>query len=167
MAIAPGDRLPQVTFFVTTPDGLDARTTEQVFAGRRVVLVGVPGAFTPTCDRNHLPGFVREAAAIKSKGIDAIAVTAVNDAFVLKAWGASVDPEGRIEFLSDGSAEFARAIGLSMDGSARGFGTRSQRYSMIVEDGTLVWLAVEESPGTVDLSGAEALLARLDAVPPR
>lgn len=162
MAIQPGDRLPQVDFFVTTPDGLDTRSTSDVFDGRRVVLVGVPGAFTPTCDRNHLPGFVRHAAAILAKGVDAIAVTAVNDAFVLKAWAASADPEGRITFLGDGNAEFARAIGLEMDGSARGFGTRSQRYSMVVEDGVVAALSVEETPRQAEASGAEALLATLD-----
>ena len=103
MAIQPGDTLPQATFFVTTPEGLDTRSTDDVFKGRRVVLVGVPGAFTPTCDRNHLPGFVAHAAAIKSKGIDAIVVTAVNDAFVLKAWAAASDAEGRIDSWATGT----------------------------------------------------------------
>ena len=162
MAIQIGDRLPQATFYVTTPDGMDARTSDDVFKGRKVVLVAVPGAFTPTCDRNHLPGFVKHAQAIKAKGIDAIAVTSVNDAFVLKAWAKASDPEGRIEFLSDGNADFAKAIGLSMDGSGRGFGTRSQRYAMIVDDGVVRALAVEDSPGNADVSGADALLARLD-----
>ena len=118
MAVQPGDRLPQATFFVATPDGIEPRSTDDVFKGRRLVLVGVPGAFTPTCDRDHVPGFVKQAEAIKAKGIDAIAVTAVNDAFVLKAWAAAADPEGRVTFLSDGNAEFARAIGLDLDGSA-------------------------------------------------
>jgi peroxiredoxin len=162
MTIQPGDRLPQATFFVSTSEGLDTRSTDDVFKGRRVVLVGVPGAFTPTCDRNHLPGFVARAAAIKAKGIDAIAVTAVNDAFVLKAWAASTAAEGIIEFLGDGNGDFVRAIGLAMDGSAKGFGLRSQRYSMIVDDGVVTALAVEEAPGRADLSGAEALLASLD-----
>ena len=166
MAIQPGDTLPRATFFVTTPEGLDTRSTDDVFKGRRVVLVGVPGAFTPTCDRNHLPGFVAHAAAIKSKGIDAIVVTAVNDAFVLQAWAAASDAEGRIEFLGDGNADFARAIGLAMDGSARGFGPRSQRYSMIVEDAVVRALSVEETPGRADLSGAEALLSSLDQASP-
>ncbi len=161
MAIQIGDRLPQSTFFVATADGLDSRSSDDVFKGRRVVLVGVPGAFTPTCDRNHLPGFVAQAAAIKAKGVDAIAVTAVNDAFVLKAWAAAADPEGRLEFLGDGNGDFARAIGLEMDGSARGFGTRSQRYCMTVDDGVVTALSVEETPGRADLSGADALLARL------
>ena len=161
MAIQPGDRLPQVDFFVTTPDGLETRSTADVFDGRRVVLVGVPGAFTPTCDRNHLPGFVEHADAILAKGIDAIAVTAVNDAFVLKAWAAKADPGGRVTFLGDGNATFARALGLEMDGSARGFGVRSQRYAMVVDDGVVTTLSLEEVPRTVQATGAEALLASL------
>ena len=163
MAIQPGDRLPQVDFFVTTPDGLETRSTADVFDGRRVVLVGVPGAFTPTCDRNHLPGFVDQADAILAKGIDAIAVTAVNDAFVLAAWAAKADPQGRITFLADGNGSFARATGLDVDASARGFGLRSQRYAMIVEDGVVTSLSVEENRGQVGVSGAEAVLAALAA----
>ena len=162
MAIQPGDRLPQVDFFVTTPDGLDTRSTADVFGGRRVVLVGVPGAFTPTCDRNHLPGFVEHADAILAKGIDAIAVTAVNDAFVLQAWAAKADPAGRITFLGDGNGTFARALGLEMDGSARGFGVRSQRYAMVVDDGVVTTLSLEEVPRAVQATGAEALLASLE-----
>lgn len=164
MAIQPGDRLPAATFFVATPDGLDTRSTDDVFAGRRVVLVGVPGAFTPTCDGSHLPGFVAQAPAIFARGVDAIAITAVNDAFVLRAWAASADPEGRLTFLADGNADFARATGLDMDGSARGFGTRSRRYAMIVEDGVVAALSLEELGRNVDVSGAEAVLAKLDAL---
>ncbi len=164
MPIQPGDPLPEVDFFVTTADGLDTRSTGAIFAGRRVVLVGVPGAFTPTCDRNHLPGFVEKADEILARGVDAIAVTAVNDAFVLRAWAASADPEGRITFLADGNGTFARAIGLEMDGTARGFGTRSQRYAMVVTDGVVEHLAVEETPRQALASGADALLTIL-AVP--
>ena len=163
MAIQPGERLPDVEFFVTTPDGLDTLSSEAVFKGRRVVLVGVPGAFTPTCDRNHLPGFVAEADAVLASGIDAIAVTAVNDAFVLRAWAASADPEGRITFLGDGNGAFARAIGLTLDGSARGFGIRSKRYAMVVADGVVESIAVEDAPGQADVSGVGAVLARLGA----
>lgn len=162
MAIQPGDRLPSVDFFVVTPDGLEMRLTDDVFGGRRVVLVGVPGAFTPTCDLNHLPGFVRYADAILARRVDAIAVTAVNDAFVLDAWAASADPERRLTFLADGNGAFARAIGLEMDGSARGFGLRSKRYAMVVEDGIVATLEVEEVAREVDLSGSEAVLAALD-----
>ena len=147
MAIQPGDRLPEAEFFVKTPDGLDTRSTADVFGGRRVVLVGVPGAFTPTCDRNHLPGFVEHAQAILARGVDAIAVTAVNDAFVLAAWAAKADPEGRITFLGDGNGSFARATGLDVDASARGFGLRSQRYAMIVDDGVVTSLSIEENRG--------------------
>ena len=162
MAIQPGDRLP-AAFFIATPDGLETRSTDDVFAGRRVVLVGVPGAFTPTCDGSHLPGFVAQAPAILAKGVDAIAVTAVNDAFVLKAWAASADPEGRLAFLADGNADFARAVGLDMDGMARGFGTHSRRYATIVEDGIVAALSLEDEARNVDVSGAEVILAKLDA----
>ncbi len=164
MAIQIGDRLPQAEFFVATPDGLDTRSTEDLFQGRRVVLVGVPGAFTPTCDLNHLPGYVAQADAIFARGIDEIAVTAVNDAFVLRAWAASADPGGRITFLGDGNGTFARAIGLEMDGSARGFGLRSQRYAMIVDDGVVTSLSVEEVARDATKSGADALLATLDTL---
>lgn len=163
MPIQPGERLPPVDFFVTTPDGLDTRSTAAVFEGRRVVLVGVPGAFTPTCDRNHLPGFVAQAEAILARGIDAIAVTAVNDAFVMRAWAAATDPLGRITFLGDGNGTFARAIGLDVDASAGGLGVRSQRYAMIVADGVVESLSVEESTREVAVSGVEGVLARLPA----
>ena len=161
MAIEIGQTLPNNTFFVAGPDGLEPRTTQEVFGGRRVVLCAVPGAFTPTCDKNHLPGYLRHAAEIKAKGVDAIAVTAVNDGFVMKAWAAASDAQGAIEFLSDGNADFARAVGLSFDGSARGLGLRSQRYSMLVENGVVKSLAVEDVPGKADISGAAAMLASL------
>lgn len=128
-----------------------------MFKGRRVVLVGVPGAFTPSCHRNHLPGFVAKRDEILARGVDAIAVTAVNDIFVLNAWQQQSGAEG-IEFLADGNAEFAKAIGLEMDGSGFGLGPRSQRYSMLVEDGVVRLLNVEDSPSKAEASGAEALL---------
>ena len=161
MAIKIGDQLPQATFRVTTAEGPAARTTDDLFKGRKVVLVAVPGAFTPTCDRNHLPGYVQRADEIKAAGIDAILVTAVNDVFVLKAWGASAGADGKVEFLSDGNADFAKAIGLSFDGSGFGLGTRSQRYSMIVEDGVVKSLNVEDAPSKADVSSAENLLKEL------
>lgn len=157
MTIQVGDHLPQVTFRVGGPDGPQARTTDDVFKGRRVVLVGVPGAFTPSCHRNHLPGFVAKRDEILARGVDAIAVTAVNDIFVLNAWQQQSGAEG-IEFLADGNAEFAKAIGLEMDGSGFGLGPRSQRYSMLVEDGVVRLLNVEDSPSKAEASGAEALL---------
>lgn len=162
MTIQVGDHLPQATFRVMTADGPAAKTTDDLFKGRKVVLFAVPGAFTPTCHRNHLPGFVARGAEIKAKGIDAILVTAVNDIFVMDAWAKASDASGSIEFLSDGNGDFAKAIGLSMDGSGFGLGIRSQRYSMLVEDGVVQALNVEEAAGKAELSGAEAMLAQLD-----
>lgn len=159
--IKVGDPLPQSTFRVMTADGPAARTTDEIFKGRKVVLFAVPGAFTPTCHKNHLPGFLDHAAAIRAKGIDAIAVTGVNDVFVMEAWAKDTGGTGVIEFLSDGNADFAKAIGLSLDGSGFGLGTRSQRYAMVVDDGVVRSLAVEDGPGKADLSGAEALLKTL------
>jgi peroxiredoxin len=159
MTIKIGDSLPQATFRVMTPDGPAARTTDDLFRGRKVVLVAVPGAFTPTCDRNHLPGYVQRADEIKAAaGIDAIFVTAVNDVFVLKAWAQSAGADGKVEMLSDGNGDFAKAIGLSFDGSGFGLGTRSQRYSMVVEDGVVKSLNVEDVPSKADVSSAENLL---------
>ena len=161
MTIEVGEKLPQATFRVMTADGPAAKTTEELFKGRKIVLFAVPGAFTPTCHKNHLPGFVAKADEIKAKGVDAIMVTSTNDVFVMDAWSKASGAAGIIEFLSDGNADFAKEIGLSMDGSGFGLGTRSQRYSMIVEDGVVTALNVEEAPGKADASGAEALLAQL------
>lgn len=161
MTIKVGDHLPQVTFRVMTAEGPAAKSTDDLFAGRRVVMFAVPGAFTPTCHRNHMPGFVAEADAIRAKGIDAIYVTAVNDVFVMDAWLKATGAEGKIEALSDGNGDFATAIGLSMDGSGFGLGTRSQRYSMVVNDGAIEQLNVEEVSGKANVSTAENLLANL------
>ena len=161
MTIAGGDRLPQATFRVMTADGPAPRTTDEVFAGRKVVLFAVPGAFTPTCHKNHLPGFLEKADQIKARGVDAIAVTGVNDVFVMNAWAKSTGAEDKIEFLADGSGEFAKAIGLSMDGTGFGLGMRSQRYSMVVDDGVVTALNVEDAPGKADVSGADNLLKQL------
>jgi peroxiredoxin len=158
MPIKVGDRLPNATFRVMTPDGPKPKTTDEVFKGKKVVLFAVPGAFTPTCSKNHLPGFVSNADTIKGKGVDAIAVTSTNDAFVQNAWKQATDPEGKIDFLSDGNADFAKALGLDLDASAMGLGTRSKRYSMIVEDGVVKSLNIEDAPGKADISGAENLL---------
>ena len=163
MTIKIGDHLPQATFRVMTPEGPAARSTDDLFRGRKVVLVAVPGAFTPTCDRNHLPGYVQRADEIKATGIDAILVTAVNDVFVLKAWAQSAGSDGKVEMLSDGNGDFAKALGLSFDGSGFGLGTRSQRYSMIVEDGVVKSLNVEDAPSKAEVSGAENLLNQLGA----
>ena len=160
MTIKVGDTLPSTTFRVMTADGPKPKTTDEVFKGKKVVLFAVPGAFTPTCTKNHLPGFVANAAAIKAKGIDAIAVTAVNDPFVMGAWKAAAGSDD-IEFLADGSADFAKAIGLELDASGGGLGIRSKRYCMVVDDGVVKSLAVEDAPGKADASGADALLKSL------
>ncbi|GGC62949.1 peroxiredoxin [Chelatococcus reniformis] len=161
MTIKVGDHLPQATFRVMTAEGPAAKTTDDIFAGRKVVLFAVPGAFTPTCHRNHLPGFVTQADAIKAKGVDAVYVTAVNDVFVMDAWLKASGAEGKVEFLADGNGDFAKATGLVMDGSGFGLGTRSQRYAMVVSDGTVEALNLEEAPGKADLSSAENLLKSL------
>jgi glutaredoxin/glutathione-dependent peroxiredoxin len=161
MTIKVGDRLPSATFTVMTADGPKPKTTDEIFKGKKVVLFAVPGAFTPTCHKNHLPGFLQNADAIKSKGIQSIAVTGVNDVFVMEAWKKSTDPGNKIEFLADGSGDFAKAIDLTVDLIARGLGVRSQRYSMLVEDGVVKKLNVEDSPGKADISGADNLLKQL------
>ena len=160
MPIQVGERLPQVTFRVMTADGPVAKTTDDLFKGRKVVLVAVPGAFTPTCHRNHLPGYVQKKDEILAKGVDAILVTSVNDVFVLEAWGKSSGAEG-IDFISDGNADFAKAIGLSMDGAGFGLGTRSQRYSMVVDDGVVQALNVEDAPSKAQHSGADNIMKDL------
>ncbi|GGH11988.1 peroxiredoxin [Alsobacter metallidurans] len=161
MSIAVGDTLPQATFRVMTENGPAAKTTEEIFSGRKVVLFAVPGAFTPTCHKNHLPGFIEKADEILAKGVDAIAVTGVNDVFVMDAWAKSTGGSGKIEFLSDGNGDFAKALGLALDGTGFGLGTRSQRYSMIVDDGVVRAVNVEDSPSKADVSGAENLLKQL------
>src|SRR5215212_12117276 len=157
MTIQVGDRLPQATFRVMTSDGPAPRTTDDVFKDRKVVLVAVPGAFTPTCHRNHLPGYVQKAQEIRAKGVDAIAVTSVNDVFVMDAWAKASGAED-IEFLADGNGDFAKALGLAMDGTGFGLGVRSKRYAMVVDDGVVQALNVEDTPSKADVSGAENLL---------
>jgi peroxiredoxin len=162
MPIKVGDKLPNATFRIMTSEGPKAHTTDEIFKGKKIVLFAVPGAFTPTCHKNHLPGFMKNAAAIKAKGVDQIAVTSVNDAFVMDAWKRESGAEGQIDlFLADGNAEFARAIGLDSDDSERGRGIRSQRYSMVVEDGVLKSINVEETAGKAEISGAENLMKQL------
>ncbi|GGE34712.1 peroxiredoxin [Agaricicola taiwanensis] len=161
MTIKIGDRLPDATFTVMTADGPAPKTTNDIFSGRKVVLFAVPGAFTPTCHRNHMPGFVNNADAIKAKGVDAIAVTAVNDVFVMNAWAEACGGKGSIEFLADGSGAFAKALGLSMDLSERGLGLRSKRYAMVVEDGAVTHLGLDETPGKVESASAEQVLSAL------
>ncbi|HEX2727535.1 MAG TPA: peroxiredoxin [Beijerinckiaceae bacterium] len=162
MTIKVGDRLPKSSFRTMGADGKPAeKTTDDVFKGRKVVLFAVPGAFTPTCHRNHMPGYVAKADEIKAKGVDAIVVTAVNDVFVMDAWTKASGCDGKVEFIADGNGDFAKAIGLSLDASGNGLGTRSKRYSMIVDDGVVKSLNIEEAPGKAEVSGADNLLKSL------
>jgi glutaredoxin/glutathione-dependent peroxiredoxin len=161
MTIKVGDPLPDATLRLITGDGPRPVTTAEFFKGKKIVLFGLPGAFTPTCHKNHLPGFVANEAAIKDKGVDLIAMTSVNDPHVLTAWAKASGSEGKITFLSDGNADFAKAAGLDFDASAGGLGIRSKRYSMLVEDGIVRKLNIEDSPGKADVSSAEHLLAQL------
>ncbi len=161
MPIKVGDRLPEAKFRVMGPNGPAAKTTDEVFKGKKVVLFAVPGAFTPTCSNNHLPGFLRNADAIKAKGVDTIAVTGVNDVFVFDAWKKATGAGGKIEFLADGNGEFAKALDLALDGSAAGLGIRSKRYAMLVEDGVVTKLNIEDAPGKAENSGAENLLKQM------
>ena len=157
MTIKVGERLPEAKFRVMTAEGPAWKSTDEVFKGKKVVLFAVPGAFTPTCSNNHLPGFVKNAAAIKAKGIDTIAVTGVNDVFVMDAWKKASGGDA-IEFLADGSGNWAKALGLTADLTERGLGVRSQRYAMVVDDGVVKTLNVEDAPGKAEISGADNLL---------
>lgn len=161
MVIAVGSRLPEVSFKVMTPSGPGSKTTSEVFNGKRAVLFAIPGAFTPTCHNNHLPGFLESLDAFKAKGVDLVACTAVNDAFVLDAWAKATGSAGKIEFLADGSGDFAKAIGLDLDAGGIGLGLRSKRYAMLVEDGVVKVLHVEEVASKAEQSSAMALLAAL------
>ena len=157
--IEQGQSLPEASLSELTADGMVNHSTSELFADKKVVLFAVPGAFTPTCSEAHLPGYVVNADAIKAKGVDSIICLSVNDAFVMGAWGDSANAEA-LEMVGDGNGDFTQALGLEMDGSGFGLGTRSQRYAMIVEDGTVTKLAVED-PGQLDVSAAEAILAAL------
>jgi len=158
MTIRIGDKLPAAEFISFTNDGQVKLSTDQVFAGKTVVLFAVPGAFTPTCSANHLPGFLEQVEAIKAKGVDTIACTAVNDHHVMKAWSKHSGADGKILMLADGHGHFAKAIGLDAD--MAGMGLRSRRYSMIVENGVVKHLNVEEKSG-VNVSGANTILTQL------
>lgn len=159
MTISKGDRIPDATLVKATENGPEKVQAREYFAGKKVALFSVPGAFTPTCSAKHLPGFVEKAADLKAKGVDEIVATAVNDAFVLGAWNkASGSPD--ITMLADGNGEFAEAVGLTMDGSGFGMGKRGQRYSMIIDDGVVTELNVE-APGDFKVSSAEHMLGQL------
>jgi len=161
MTIAPGEKLPDATLKTMTDDGAANVSTGDFFAGKKVVLFGVPGAFTPTCSMNHLPGFLENHDAILAKGADAIAVVSVNDVFVMNAWSKSAGNDGKITFLADGSADFAKAVGLDNDLSKAGMGTRYKRFSMIVDDGVVKTLNIEETPGKAEISGAARILEQI------
>jgi len=158
--ISSGELLPEAQFTSHNADGQIKLTVDQIFADKKVVLFGVPGAFTPTCSMNHLPGFLEHFDAIKSKGVDTIACTSVNDGHVMKAWAKASGGDGKIIFLADGNGTFAKACGLEIDLNVSGMGVRSRRYSMIVENGVVKALNVEVKSG-VNVSGAETILAQL------
>lgn len=154
MSIQVGDRLPEATFTTMTAEGPKPLTTAEVFGGRKVVLFSVPGAFTPTCSKMHLPGYVNQADDLKAKGVATIACLAVNDVFVMDAWAKSQNADGKVLMLADGNAAFTKAIGLELDASKFGMGTRSQRFSLIAEDGVVTSLNVE-APGKFEVSSCE------------
>lgn len=161
MTIKIGDRLPSATLRQVTPQGPKEVTTDDFFRGRKVVLFAVPGAFTPACSQRHLPGYVDKAADIRAKGVDEVACVAVNDPAVLGAWGKNQKTTDKVTMLADGSGDFARALGLELDLGKAGLGTRSKRYSMLVENGVVRSLSVEDQPGQVDVSSAESMLKAL------
>jgi peroxiredoxin len=161
MPIKVGDRLPNATFRVMTAEGPKPKTTDDIFKGKKVALFAVPGAFTPTCNNLHIPSFLNNVDAFKGKGVNTIAVTGVNDVFVMEAWKKATGAAGKIDFLADGNGEFAKAIDMAFDGSGNGLGTRSKRYSMLVDDGVVKKLNIEDAPGKCEISGGQALLAQL------
>ncbi|MCC6886985.1 MAG: peroxiredoxin [Hyphomicrobiales bacterium] len=160
MPIKVGDQLPDAKFRVMTAEGPAWKTTDELFKGKKVALFAVPGAFTGTCHKMHVPSIVQNLAGIKAKGVDTVAVVAVNDIFVMDAWQKATGAEG-VAFIADGNGEFAKACDLGFDGSANGLGWRSRRYSMLVDNGTVRILNVEEAPGKIEVSGGDALLKQL------
>lgn len=160
MTIKVGDSIPTSKLAQATPDGPKEISTDEIFKGKKVVLFAVPGAFTPTCSAKHLPGFVQNVDAIKAKGVDTVACVAVNDAFVMQAWGKDQGVGDKIMMLADGSGNFTKALGLELDLMGRGLGMRSQRYALVAQDGKVTHLAIEP-PGGFDVSKAEAILAGL------
>ncbi len=161
MTLKVGDKMPEATFTVMTADGPKPMTTADLCNGKKVALFAVPGAYTPTCHKTHMPGFVERAAELKAKGFDTIACTSTNDVFVLTRWAEDTGAAGKIVMLADGSADFAKKAGLEMDLTARGMGIRTKRYAMAIENGVVKVLNVEEAPG-VDKSSAETLCSMID-----
>lgn len=162
MAIQVGDKLPDATFTVMGAEGPETKSTADVFAGRKVALFAVPGAYTPTCHQQHMPGFVERIDELKGKGIDTVACTAVNDVFVLSHWAKDTGADGKVMMLADGSADFAQKLGLEIDLIERGLGVRSKRYAMLVDDGTVKVLNVEDAPPSHDVSSAATLCSAID-----
>ena len=160
MPIATGDKIPDEKVMVVTPEGFEPTQTGELLGKGKVVLFGLPGAFTPTCSDHHLPGFVIRAEDLKAKGVDTIACVSVNDAFVMKAWGQTQDVGDKVVLIADGNGDFTRAMDLVFDGSGIGLGARSKRYAAIIEDGIITTLNVESKPG-LDVSSAESILAAL------
>ena len=161
MTIKTGDRMPAGEFTVMTEKGPAPLATAELFDGKKVVLFAVPGAFTPTCSLKHLPGFAEQAAAIRAKGVDTVACMSVNDVFVMDAWGKTTVPDGSVLMLADGNGDYTKALGLELDASGFGMGTRSQRFSVIVDDGVVTHLNVEPA-GQFGVSSAETVLEQLD-----
>ena len=160
MAIKIGDRMPAGTFTRMGKDGPEKVTTDQLFHGKTVVLFSVPGAFTPTCDARHLPGFVDRAGEFRAKGVDTVACMAVNDVFVMNAWGKHAKTDGEVTMLADGNAEYAKALGLELDATGYGMGVRGQRFAVVVKDGVVAKLYVEK-PGEFKVSSADHVLSEL------
>lgn len=160
MTIAVGDPLPQATFTKMGTGGPERIDSDSLFKGRRIALFSVPGAFTPTCSAKHLPGFIDKADALKAKGIDEVVGTAVNDVFVMAAWGKQAGADGKVTLLADGNGDFVKALGLQMDGTGFGMGMRGQRFSMVVDDGKVVQLNIE-APGEFRVSSADHMLGQL------
>ena len=161
MTIQVGDKLPAAKLKAVTPEGATDMNTDDLFSGKKVVLVGLPGAFTPTCNNNHVPGYLENQDALAAKGVDTIAVLSVNDQFVMAAWARFLGAENRIMFLADGNCDFTDAIGMGIDLGVAGFGRRCQRFSALIEDGVVTALNIEEQRGDATNSGAAFMLEQL------
>ena len=160
MTISAGEKMPSGTFGIMTESGPGSLSSDELFAGKKVVLVSVPGAFTPTCSLNHLPGFIDQAEQLAAKGVDTVACMAVNDVFVMDAWGKDRGVGEKVVMLADGNGEYSRALGLELDASGFGMGMRGQRFAIVVDDGVATHVAIED-PGSFEVSKAEAILAAL------
>ena len=160
MTIEVGQKVPSTKIKQKTQEGVKDVSTDEYFAGKKVVVFGLPGAFTPTCSAKHLPGFIEKHPELKAKGVDRVACLSVNDAFVMDAWGKAQGAEGKVDMLADGNGDFTRALGLEMDATGYGMGKRSRRYAMVVDNGVVKSIAVEQ-PGQFEVSSAESVLKRL------